>query len=65
MGEEPLRKLIQSKKSELTRVVKELDFIEAARVRDELIELEELLKMMVKNTENDVTSYKKDRKTDK
>lgn len=65
MGEEPLRKLIQSKKSELTRVVKELDFIEAARIRDELIELEELLKMMVKNTENDVTSYKKDRKTDK
>ncbi len=41
---EQLKKVIQKNKDSMTEAVKELDFIEAARLRDEIADLEELLK---------------------
>ncbi len=41
---EQLKKVIQKNKDSMTEAVKDLDFIEAARLRDEIADLEELLK---------------------
>ena len=60
-----LQQLIETKKKELNKVVKDLDFIEAARIRDEVIELEDLLNQKKDNIENDVTYPKKERKIKK
>lgn len=40
MSKEQLQKLISKNKKEMEKAVKELDFIEAARLRDDIIELE-------------------------
>jgi excinuclease ABC subunit B len=46
MGENQLGKAISRTRKEIERVVKDLDFVEAARLRDEMIALEELLEQM-------------------
>lgn len=43
MGKEGLEKMIQKTKKSMEKAAKELDFMEAARLRDELSELKELL----------------------
>ncbi|SDK69976.1 excinuclease ABC subunit B [Catalinimonas alkaloidigena] len=43
MGEEELTKLLQKTRRNMEKAAKELDFIEAARLRDELFELEKLV----------------------
>ncbi|HNW90802.1 MAG TPA: excinuclease ABC subunit UvrB [Bacteroidales bacterium] len=44
MQKEQLQKLISRVKSDMEKAVKSLDFIEAARLRDEMFELEKLIK---------------------
>jgi excinuclease ABC subunit B len=44
MSKEQLEKAIKKTKQQMEKVVKELDFIEAARLRDEMFELQKLLK---------------------
>ncbi|WP_339608980.1 excinuclease ABC subunit UvrB [uncultured Roseivirga sp.] len=44
MGKEGLEKMIQKTQKSMEKAAKELDFIEAARLRDELAELKELLR---------------------
>ncbi len=44
MSVEQIEKAIADKRSQIEKVVKELDFIEAAKLRDEMFELQELLK---------------------
>ena len=44
MSKEQLLGLIEKNKKEIEKAVKELDFIEAARIRDEIIALENLVK---------------------
>lgn len=44
MGKEGLTKLIINTKKGMEKAAKELDFMEAARLRDEMVELEKLLK---------------------
>ena len=44
MGKEALEKAIEKTKKSMQKAAKELDFIEAARLRDEMYELEKLLK---------------------
>jgi excinuclease ABC subunit B len=46
MDENQLGKAISRTRKEIERVVKDLDFVEAARLRDEMIALEELLEQM-------------------
>ena len=46
MDENQLGKTISRTKKEIERVVKDLDFVEAARLRDEMIAMEELLEQM-------------------
>lgn len=46
MDENQLGKAIIRTRKEIERVVKDLDFVEAARLRDEMIALEELLEQM-------------------
>lgn len=43
MSKEQIRKLIKNHKKSMEASVKELDFIEAARLRDEIVELQKLL----------------------
>lgn len=43
MSEEQIKKTIEKLQKEMKKVVKELDFIEAARIRDEILELEKKL----------------------
>ena len=43
MSKEQLEKAIKNTKQQMEKVVKELDFIEAARLRDEMFELQKLL----------------------
>ena len=43
MSKEQLQKSISSTRKEIEKVVKELDFVEAARLRDEMFELQKLL----------------------
>lgn len=43
MKPDQIKKLIEENKKEMQKAVKELDFVEAARIRDEIISLEELL----------------------
>ncbi|PLX00392.1 MAG: excinuclease ABC subunit B, partial [Marinilabiliales bacterium] len=43
MSKEQLEKAIKKTKQQMEKVVKELDFIEAARLRDEMFELQKLL----------------------
>lgn len=43
MSKEQLEKAIKKTKQQMERVVKELDFVEAARLRDEMFELQRLL----------------------
>lgn len=44
MSDEQLKKLIDSTKKQMEKAAKDLDFIEAARLRDEMRELEKLVK---------------------
>jgi excinuclease ABC subunit B len=44
MSEDQINKAIAKLQKEMKKVVKDLDFIEAARIRDEIISLEERLK---------------------
>ncbi len=44
MSKEEIAKVIQKTRKKMEEVVKELDFIEAARLRDELFQLEDLIK---------------------
>ena len=44
MGQDELKKLISQTKKSMERAAKELDFVEAARLRDEMYGLEKLLK---------------------
>ena len=44
MGKEALEKTIEKTKKAMQKAAKELDFIEAARLRDEMYGLQELLK---------------------
>lgn len=44
MGQDELKKLISNTKKSMERAAKDLDFIEAARLRDEMYGLEKLLK---------------------
>ncbi|MGV3630782.1 MAG: excinuclease ABC subunit UvrB [Bacteroidota bacterium] len=44
MNQDQLKKLIESTKKEMEKAAKDLDFIEAARLRDEMRELEKMLK---------------------
>ena len=44
MGQDELKKLISQTKKSMERAAKELDFVEAARLRDEMYALEKLLK---------------------
>ncbi len=44
LGKDDLKKLIDTTKSKMLKAAKELDFIEAARLRDEMMELEERVK---------------------
>ncbi|MDP4210006.1 MAG: excinuclease ABC subunit UvrB [Bacteroidota bacterium] len=44
MGKEGLEKAVENTKKAMQKAAKELDFIEAARLRDEMYELQELLK---------------------
>lgn len=46
MDENQLGKAISRTRKEIERVVKDLDFVEAARLRDEMIAMEELLEQM-------------------
>jgi len=43
MSEDQIKKAIEKLQKEMKKVVKELDFIEAARIRDEILELEKKL----------------------
>ncbi|MFN8258933.1 MAG: excinuclease ABC subunit UvrB [Bacteroidales bacterium] len=45
MNHDSLEKLIENTRKAMKKAAKELDFIEAARLRDEMYELEQLLKM--------------------
>ena len=47
MGKEALEKAIEKTKKSMQKAAKELDFIEAARLRDEMYELEKLLKSKI------------------
>ena len=44
MSEAQIKKAIEKNQKDMKKVVKELDFVEAARLRDEIIALEEKLK---------------------
>ena len=44
MNQDQQKKLIESTKKEMEKAAKDLDFIEAARLRDEMRELEKMLK---------------------
>ena len=44
MGKEALEKTIEKTKKAMQKAAKELDFIEAARLRDEMYALQEMLK---------------------
>jgi excinuclease ABC subunit B len=44
MGEEQMEKLIKETQRKMEKAAKDLDFIEAARLRDELFELQKLQK---------------------
>ena len=46
MGLEKLMKLAEVKRSEMMAAAKELDFIEAARLRNELQRLEEKIRLL-------------------
>jgi excinuclease ABC subunit B len=46
MSKDGVKKAIESTKSQMLRAAKDLDFIEAARLRDEMNELETKLKGM-------------------
>ena len=46
MDRRQLEKAIQNTRKEIEKVVKDLDFVEAARLRDEMIEMETLLETM-------------------
>ena len=46
MDQGQLEKAITRTRKEIERVVKDLDFVEAARLRDEMLEMEEMLEKM-------------------
>ena len=43
MGKDELRKLVDNTRKSMEKAAKDLDFMEAARLRDELIEIEKLI----------------------
>jgi excinuclease ABC subunit B len=49
LGRDELKKLVDTTKSKMMKAAKELDFIEAARLRDEMQELEKLLSKKIRN----------------
>lgn len=50
MSKEQLQKSLQSLKAEMNKAVKQLDFIQAAKYRDEMFELEKLIDMKSQKT---------------
>jgi len=50
MNKEQLQKSLQSLKSEMNKAVKALDFIQAAKLRDEMFELEKLIDLKSQKT---------------
>ena len=51
MSSAALEKTIEKIKKSMKKAARELDFIEAARYRDEIYELEKLLKLKTKGTD--------------
>jgi len=45
MNKEQLQKSLQSLKAEMNKAVKQLDFIQAAELRDEMFELQKLIEL--------------------
>ncbi|MDE5983268.1 MAG: UvrB/UvrC motif-containing protein, partial [Duncaniella sp.] len=49
---EQLQKIITQKRTEMVEAAKKMEFIEAARLRDEVLKLEEMMKQKQEEEEN-------------